>query len=51
MDYDNYSTEGSSVPGGFKNIGSGLTYGCSQSDVRHGPLLLNPPGTEELSVE
>ena len=33
MDYDNYSTEGSSVPGGFKNIGSGLTYGCSKSDV------------------
>ncbi len=33
MDYDNFSTEGSSVPGGFKNNGSCLTYGCSQSDV------------------
>ena len=33
MDYDNYSTEGSSVPGGFKSNGPCLTYGCSQSDV------------------
>ena len=33
MDYDNYSTEGSSVSGGFKSNGSCLTYGCSQSDV------------------
>jgi len=30
---DNYSTEGSSVSGGVKSKGSGLTYGCSQSDV------------------
>ena len=33
MDYDNYSTEGSSGPGGFKSNSSCLTYGCSKSDV------------------
>ena len=33
MDYDNYSTEGSSAPVGFKSNGSCLTYGCSKSDV------------------
>jgi cell fate regulator YaaT (PSP1 superfamily) len=33
MDYDNYSTEGSSVPGGVKSNSSCLTYGCSKSDV------------------
>ena len=33
MDYDNYSTERSSVPGGFKSNGPFLTYGSSQSDV------------------
>jgi len=33
MDYNNYSTEGSSVHGSFKSNGSCLTYGCSQSDV------------------
>ena len=33
MDYDNYSTEASSVPGGFKSNGPCLTYGCSKSDV------------------
>ena len=40
MNYDNYSTERSSlpcrqavVPGGFKSNGPCLTYGCSQSDV------------------
>jgi len=33
MDYDNYSTEGNSVPGDIKSNGSGLTYGYSKSDV------------------
>jgi cell fate regulator YaaT (PSP1 superfamily) len=33
MDYDNYSTEGSSIPRGFKSRGSSLVYGSSQSDV------------------
>ena len=33
MDYDNYSTERSSVPGGFKSNGPFLMYGSSQSDV------------------
>ena len=33
MDYDNYSTERSSVPEGFKSNGPCLTYGSSQSDV------------------
>ncbi len=33
MDYDNYSTEGSSVPPGGKSNGPGLTYGGSKSDV------------------
>jgi hypothetical protein len=33
MDYDNYSTEGSSVPWCFKSNELCLTYGCSQSDV------------------
>jgi hypothetical protein len=33
MDHDNYSTEGSSIPRGFKSMGSSLMYGSSQSDV------------------
>jgi len=33
MDYDNHSTGGSSVLGGFKSKDPCLTYGCSQSDV------------------
>ena len=33
MDYDNYSTEGSSVSGEVKSNDPCLTYGCSQSDV------------------
>jgi len=33
MDYHNYSTEGSSIPVGFKSNGLCLTYGRSQSDV------------------
>jgi len=33
MDYNNYSREGSSVPGEIKSNDSFHTYGCSQSDV------------------
>lgn len=33
MNYNNYSTEGNSVPGSTKSNGPGLTYGYSKSDV------------------
>ncbi len=51
MDYDNYSTEGSSVPGGFKSNDPCLTYGCSQSDVYDWLAdIVMPPGYKVCNI-
>ncbi|MFT5715440.1 MAG: hypothetical protein ACI9WT_002022, partial [Flavobacterium sp.] len=51
MDYDNYSTEGFSVPGGFKNNGSRLAYGSSQSDVYDWLSdIIMPPGFKVCNI-
>jgi len=51
MEYDNYSTEGSSVPDGFKSNGPILTYGCSQSDVYNWLSDIDmPPGSAIFNI-
>jgi hypothetical protein len=51
MDYYNYSTEGFSVPGGFKNNGSRLAYGSSQSDVYDWLSdIIMPPGFKVCNI-
>jgi hypothetical protein len=51
MDYDNYSTEGPSVPGGIKSNGSCLTYGSSKSDVYDWMAdIVMPPGHKVCNI-
>ena len=51
MDYYNYSTEDSFVPGGSKSNGSGLAYGCNKSDVYDWMAdIVMPPGHKVCNI-